>query len=189
MRAGLMCTDDFDWAGYPVTRTIDRDVRCDCGRVIPAGVEHDALIEDLDGEECLACLGFRSFPLVDDYGHEINWRRNRALEGIVETPIDWAERHCLCGNDEADFDVAEPFRRRPQEAVMCGLCALGARWLDHHCDGNFSSIDIVRQIVDHDVELQWPSYQDRAIISAARDNWRHIDTSCLAGLVRVAVAL
>lgn len=192
-----MCVYDYDWTGDYVHRTLDSDVRCDCGRVIPAGTVHRACIEVLEESDCLICNGSAENAIVDDYGHEVlrgrgdvaRWRALHDLDVLTWWTLDTLGpdfRPCPAPGCEDGY--GSELHRAPEEAVQCELCEIGSAWLNHHCDGMYSANDIPAQVVEHDAELDWPSYQDRAVIAAARRNWRGYDASCLRGLVRVATA-
>jgi hypothetical protein len=190
-----MCMTDFDWTGSPQEFVADKQLRCDCGARIEPGETFTRLVEDLEGMDCLNCDGSSQQPLVDDYGHEIRWwiQRERA-EQITENSLldarqllDFAERPCASPTC-VDGEETGTERRGEQTDPICALCMIGTEWLDFHCSGEFGYGEITQQIADHDEELEWPSYADRAIIAAARADWKHFDVSALRGLVRVAIA-
>lgn len=158
--------------------------------------EYTRLVEDMEGAQCLNCDGSSQQPFVDDYGHEIRWWTQREKrEQITENSV-------LDARQLVDSDIERPCasptcvdgeetgteRRGGQTNPICALCMIGVEWLDFHCSGEFGYGNITGQIAEHDQELEWPSYADRAIIAAARDYWKHFDASCLRGLVRVATA-
>jgi hypothetical protein len=193
-----MCTDDFDWYGSYVTVTRDTEYRCGCGRTIPAGVPHSALIEDVNDyeAECRWCDGSGQAPFVDDYGNEIRPHRVR-FDSLNRLAAEWGALtfHALdrelerpCAAPTCDDGIDWTHSREPEEDHLCGLCSTAMPWLEHHCSGQFSSHNIPGQIAEHSQELEWPSYQDRALIAAADQNWRGYDESCIRGLVRVATA-
>lgn len=193
-----MCTYDFDWYGSYERRTLDRDTRCSCGRRIPAGTDHRVLVENVEDVRCILCDGDGRGPLVDDYGNVIRYSAaDVRFARFLHDNHDVLTRTAIY--DEFDLERPCPApgcidgyasnQREARTDPQCELCEIATAWLDHHCDNNYGSSDIPAQVAEHDQALDWPSYQDRALIAAARSNWTGYDASCLRGLVRVATAV